>query len=116
MNRTTLIEDITQTSSAPSLKEQEKGFVSAHLVSFSNDQIVIRKNYYLVEEIEKPTYYFLKNEDGFIYVYEYDLETIYLNTGISFELLPTDLQEEINKIKRIESEEDVYRFLEAYSS
>ncbi len=116
MNRTSLANDITQFSSAPSLSEKEKGFVSAHLVSFSNDRIVVRKNYFLVEDLEKPTYYFLKNENGIIYVYEYDLETLFLNTGIEFDLLPSDLQEEIGKIKRIDSEEDVYRFLEAYSS
>ncbi|MFI3177077.1 MAG: hypothetical protein R3Y67_06260 [Eubacteriales bacterium] len=116
LTRTLLEEELVVYTDAPSLTDQQKGFVSTNLVSFSEAKVVVRKNYYLEEAIVAPSYYFLRSEEGRILVYAYDLQTLYLTTDIMIESLPDDLQEEILQIKRLDSEEDVYQFLEAYSS
>ena len=54
--------------------------------------------------------------DHFIVVYEQDKKTLYMNTDILLENLEVDLQAEIMKGKYIESEEELYHFLESYSS
>ena len=54
--------------------------------------------------------------DHFIVVYEEDRSTIYMNTDILLDLLPDSLQREIMEGKYVASEEELYLFLESYSS
>ncbi len=63
-----------------------------------------------------PYAYVLLPEDGFVAVYQADRETLYATTGILLENLPDNLQEEIQDGKIIDSEEQLYNFLENYSS
>ncbi|MFI3200939.1 MAG: hypothetical protein R3Y54_05335 [Eubacteriales bacterium] len=116
LDRELLEAELALYTTAPNLLDQQKGFVSASLVSFSPEKIVIRKTYYVELEVEIPDYYYLRMEEGSVIVYEHDLQTIYMRTDISFESLPTDIQEEIVQIKKLESEAELYNFLEAYSS
>ena len=60
--------------------------------------------------------FYLMVADHFIVVYEQDKKTLYMNTDILLENLKEDLQAEIMKGKYIESEEELYHFLESYSS
>ncbi len=41
---------------------------------------------------------------------------MYMNTGIRMEALPQSLQDEIMLMKYIETENELYNFLESYSS
>ena len=54
--------------------------------------------------------------DHFIVVYEEDGQSLYMNTDILLERLPDSLQREIMVGKHVESEEELYQFLESYSS
>ena len=54
--------------------------------------------------------------DHFIVVYEEDRSTLYMNTDILLERLPDSLQREIMEGKFVASEEELYLFLESYSS
>lgn len=64
----------------------------------------------------KPYAYVLLVEDGFVTVYQSDWETLYATTGILLENLPENLQQEIQDGKIIDTEEQLYNFLENYSS
>ncbi len=64
----------------------------------------------------EPYAYVLIEEDGFVAVYQADRETLYATTGILIENLPGNLQQEIKEGKTIENEEQLYNFLENYSS
>ncbi len=64
----------------------------------------------------EPYAYVLLAEDGFVAVYQADRETLYATTGILVDNLPANLQQEIRDGKIIDSEEQLYSFLENYSS
>ena len=55
-------------------------------------------------------------EEGFLTVYEQDLTTVFLYTGISYDSLPASLQGEIDQGKLFATERELYEFLENYSS
>ncbi len=54
--------------------------------------------------------------DHFVIVYEKDKKTIHTNTDILLESLSEELQTEIIRGKYIENEQELYNFLESYSS
>ncbi len=60
--------------------------------------------------------FFLKEANGYVVVYESDGRTIYEYTDILFEELPEQIQTEIKNGKYIENQEELYGFLENYSS
>ena len=55
-------------------------------------------------------------EEGYVAVYHADRKTLYASTDILLDTLPQDLQTEITEGKLITSEEQLYSFLENYSS
>jgi len=69
-----------------------------------------------VSETLSPDGYYLFENNGVIVVLENDRKTIYEYTDILIEELPTNLQKEISNGKYINSLEDLYGFLENYSS
>lgn len=110
LSREKLEEEIREYGESPSLTDLEKGFSHIELLSFSTDQVVVQKSY------EKADGFYLVNEDNYVVVYDKDLKYLYMNTGILTEELPQALQQEIIQMKYIESEEELYHFLESYSS
>ncbi|MBD5542957.1 MAG: hypothetical protein HDR01_01605 [Lachnospiraceae bacterium] len=108
------LEDIIAAySDAPSLSDLEKGFASMELKSFSPNRLVVTKNYY--SDLKNENFYLLV-ENEYINVYYSDLKTVYLYTDILLSDLPEDIQQDILNKKYIESEEELYNFLESYSS
>ena len=69
--------------------------------------------YYKTEE-ERG--YYLMVADHFIVVYREDKKTLHMNTDILLESLNDTLQAEIMRGKFVESDEELYNFLESYSS
>lgn len=94
------------------MTELEKGFETIELTSFSKDRVAVCKYY----KEKKPEGFYLMVADHFIVVYEEDKSTIYMNTDIVLDLLPDSLQREIVEGKYVASEEELYLFLESYSS
>lgn len=112
-SRRQLEEEIKQYVLAPSLSDEKLGLQSIDLISFSNERIVIRKNFY-VEPL--PEKYFIVVENNLLTIYYKDLNTVFLQTDIILEELPNELQQEIMTIKTFDTEEELYNFLESYTS
>lgn len=65
---------------------------------------------------EKVYTYYLFEEEGRVNVYQSDRSTLYERTSILVETLPDSLQDEIQEGKPIRDAEELYDFLENYSS
>lgn len=92
--------------------EIDKGLISMNLISFSKDTIRIRKVY-----DDKNSYmYYLTEENGYIVVYENDKKTVVEETGISYHDLDESQKTEIDAGVYLSSDEELYCFLESYSS
>ena len=118
LDREMLVNELEIYGSNPPLSELERGFETIELTAFSKDRVVICKYYKLEEESEpelEPGYY-LMVADHLIVVYRGDRQTIYMNTDILLESLSDALQAEIMQGKYLETEEEVFNFLETYSS
>ncbi len=92
------------------LKKSQTPYYTYSLVAFSPEHVVIRQTRTLYET------YYLREEDGYVQVYEGDRETLYEPTQIAVDQLPDQLQEEVRAGKYLDSQEDLYSFLENYSS
>ena len=92
--------------------EQDTGLVDLELLSFSKNEVLIRKTY--KEEEERG--FFLKLVNGEVVIFDETGQMVYENTGIRESSLP---EEEIRKLKKgyaVESEKVLYSILENYSS
>ncbi len=111
LSREKLEEELKGYKESPSLTDLEKGFTGIELISFSPFRVVVRKSY----EREEEGFY-LVNENNSIVVYDKSLTHVYMDTGIKVEELPWSIQSEIMHMKYIETENELYTFLESYSS
>ena len=92
------------------------------LVSFSPEQVVIRKN---VHEVEMVIYtnedaecynYYIAFEKDKVMVYNKDRETVFIETGITFDMLDTETRESVEEGVWIENISVLYRYLESITS
>lgn len=60
--------------------------------------------------------YYLKEQDGYVIVYLYDNVTVFEQTDILITSLPEDLQNQVIEGKYVKTAEELYSFLENYSS
>ena len=112
LNREELLEALSAYEDNPPLTELEQGFETIELTAFSKDRVAVCKYY----KEKEPQGFYLMVADHFIVVYEEDRSTLYMNTDILLERLPDSLQREIMEGKFVASEEELYLFLESYSS
>ena len=61
-------------------------------------------------------YYYIKERDGYVIVYEADEKTVYEYTSIRLDELPENTQKAIRKGIKVDSLGQIYGFLENYSS
>lgn len=113
MDRDSFLEAMQEYEQSPPLEEQTRGFVSVEVRSFSKQKVVIRKNYFF-QEADK--HFYLTVHNNYIVVMCEDMQTVYMNTSILLSQLPERLQAEVLLNKYIETEKELYDFLEAYSS
>lgn len=66
--------------------------------------------------IQKNYEYVIVEEDGYLTVYHADLKTKYMDTDISIKELDDDVRASIQNGKKFENAEELYSFLENYSS
>lgn len=116
LDRERLVNELESYDNNPPLSELERGFETIELTAFSKDRVVICKYYKPVKDKEEVSGYYLMVADHFIVVYRGDMETLYMNTDILLENLEDTLQAEIIQGKYLTTEEEVYNFLESYSS
>lgn len=98
---------------SPPLKEQEKGFVGLEVLSFSPEKVVIQMNYALPEASKD---YYILVEDHALVVYLGDKKTLFMYTEIKLEDLPHNVRQQVIDGLYMESEEQLYDFLESYTS
>lgn len=113
LDRTSLIEELEAYDKNPALTDLKLGFETVELAAFSKERVVICK--YYRPEPEKKGFY-LMVADHYVIVYEEDKKTIHTNTDILLENLNEELQEQIMQGKYMEDEQELYNFLESYSS
>ncbi len=112
LDREGLLQELESYDDNPPLTELEQGFETIELTAFSKDRVVICKYY----KLEEDKGFYLMVADHFIVVYREDKQTLYMNTDILLESLNETLQTEIMRGKYVETEEELYNFLESYSS
>lgn len=113
LNRVELEELLAEDSLAPTLAERQKGFKSQHLELFSAEKIKVLRIY---DTTQETTGFYIMEVDGEVCVYEHDKTTLYFKTGLKAENLPADVRYELQNGKFMDSELQVYHFIESYSS
>lgn len=113
LNRERFLEEMEIYETSPALTDIRKGFQSLQVLNFSKEQITMQKNY--KENNVKLRFYMIAKDNKLVVYYE-DMETIFLSTDISIESLPENVKREVLQKKYFESEEELYNFLESYSS
>ena len=113
LNREKFITEMELYEISPALSDIKKGFRSQFVLSFSGHEIVLQKNY---SGNNIKLHFYIISKDNKLVVYYEDMETVFLTTDISLDNLPTNVRLEILSKKYFESEEELYNFLESYSS
>lgn len=113
MTRSELERALDDDSKQLSLVDKEKGFQSQHLELFSGEQVKIVRIY---DTTVEKTGYYIMSVDHEIWIYKEDKETIFFKTDLMVEDLPEAVQQEVIDGKYMDSELEVYHFLESYSS
>lgn len=101
------------------LKEQNKEFENEKIIK--NSHIESEQNQYLPSSVEtnkEVTYFkYMIYQDGErLTVYESDSATVFMETDILVEQLPEDVRNQLDLGVGIRTEEELYDFLESYSS
>ena len=84
------------------------------ITAYGPEQIVLRQEE--EENTETDQEFLLKVEDGCITVYEKESGNVFEHTNIPLESLPQELQAEVLLGKTLSGAEELYSFLENYSS
>ncbi len=100
----------------------DEELISIMLVSFSEDRVVIRKNVregavviYPNGESERYNYYIGFKEEKVV-VFKKDKQTVFIETGITFDMVDKETRESINEGVWIENINMLYRYLESITS
>ena len=113
LSREALEKLLAEDSLAPTLTEKQKGFKSQHLELFSAEKIKVLRIY---DTTQGTTGFYMMEVDGEVCVFEHDKTTLYFRTGLKVEDLPADVRYELKEGKFMDSELQVYHFIESYSS
>ncbi len=95
------------------LEDYEKGLLSYELISFSNEEIVLRKTY----NSDRIVYqFYLIVLDGYVTVYYSDKKTVYEYTDIELQNLSEKEQNRLVDGFYVKDQEELYGVLESYTS
>lgn len=86
------------------------------VASYANNQVILREEAEDSLSVEKETKYRICMEDGCLVVYLADGGELFEYTDIPLEALPSEEQAEVLGGKEITGTEELYSFLENYSS
>ena len=71
----------------------------------------------IISNQEYVTYYFYaKNDNGRVSIYDVKSQTLYMETGIEIDLLSEEMRQELESGIYFKNEEELFDFLESYSS
>ena len=97
------------------MKEESRAVVSSSEGNIAQTDLPEKEIEEIIPEKEEPGYY-LTVQEGKIVVMELDQKTVYLTTDIYAEALSETLKQELIQGKFINSMEELYGFLESYTS
>ncbi len=95
------------------LSEYNKGLISYELISFTADQIVIKKTY---NKDFVPSMFYVAIKEGKVIVYNSDQKSVFKYTEIEAQNLSEEDRTALTKGIYVNSEEELYSLLESYSS
>lgn len=95
------------------LSEYNKGLLSYELLSFSADEVVMRKSY---DSSSIPFMFYVVVKNGYVIVYNGDLKSVYRYTGIEASKLPENDRVQLSKGIYINTLDELYSLLESYTS
>lgn len=113
MNQQQFTDAMEAYAMAVPLSEKERGFIGLEVQNFSASRVVVRMDY---RYVNPDTCFYLKLINGEVVAFLEDQRTIYMNTGICFEDLPKQIQDQIKYNLCLKGEKELYDFLEAYTS
>lgn len=113
LTRTQIVEYLESYMKDLPLSEYNKGLISYELVSFAEDQIVIKKTY---NKDFVPSLFYVAIKDGKVIVYNSDQKSVFKYTEIQAQDLPEEERTALIQGIYINSEEELYSLLESYSS
>lgn len=113
LNRKRFIEEMDIYEISPALSDIKKGFKSLLVLSFSSKEVTLQKNYMVNNS---NMHFYMVSKDNKVVVYYEDMETVFLKTEIEVNHLPENVRLEILNKKYFQTEEELYNFLESYSS
>lgn len=100
----------------------DEELINIMLVSFAEDRVVIRKNVregaiviYPNSESERYNYYISLKDDKIV-VFKKDKETVFIETGITFDMVDRETRDTIAQGVWIENINMLYRYLESITS
>lgn len=115
MDRLDFEKQIQNFDKSPSLNEMQKGFQGSEIRSFSGSRVELCK-FYQEKPEEEEEFYYLAVRDNMVVVYRADGKTIYMETDIPAPELPAEILMDLLQIRTVNTQEDLYDFLESYSS
>lgn len=92
------------------------GFSFAYRMSYKHVKEDTEKELEARTQGDVENYYYIKERDGYVIVYEGDEKTVYEYTTIHVEDLPEQIQNALKKGIKVDSLSQIYGFLENYSS
>lgn len=95
------------------VNEYLNGLVSYEIVSFSADNVVLRKTY---NETKVENQFYLCQRGDFVVVYYSDLRTIYEYTEIRMDSLAEEVQQVVKQGFYVKDAQELYSILEGYTS
>lgn len=113
LTRKELEQALKEDSVVPTLEDKQKGFQSQHLELFSAEKVKILRIYDTTQELSG---FYILEINGEVCVYKQDRVTLYFKTGLLTKDLPPDVRREVQKGKFMDTELQVYHFIESYSS
>ncbi len=113
LTREELLEYLSNYMKDMPLSEYNKGLISYELISFSEDEIAIKKSY---NEDFVPFRFYVVIKNGFVVVYNSDLNSIYSYTHIEAKSLPEEDRIRLIQGIYVNSLDELYALLESYSS
>lgn len=113
MNREQFVSCLADEYNAPLLKEKKEGIEYVEVVSFSYERIVVKKSY---QKTEDASGFYLVLEQSMVTIYESDRRTLYMRTAINAVLLPEEVRRKLLYGMELETQEELEKFLESYST
>ena len=105
-----------QRSSTPQKEQRGVELVETETPQTENENEIAAEEPDTADVVEEIYEYVLVDHNNYVAVYQLPERTIYEYTDVIMDVLPEETREEIRKGKYLRNEEELYNFLENYTS